>query len=137
MTEQRFLKTSRLLKSAPPEAERFILGVVLEPDTVDAQGDIYSAEEIRRAAHAFMEQFQTIGLMHRLAVSDQVKILESYLVPSDFSIDNESIPAGSWLLAVRILSDELWAKVQEGGLTRFSVGGSAERVLITDGAQPT
>ena len=35
---------------------------------------------------------------------------------------------GTWLLAVRVLSDELWTKVTEGELTGFSIGGSARRV---------
>jgi hypothetical protein len=39
--------------------------IVLEPDVVDAHGDIYGVEEARRAAHGFMSQSQTLGLMHR------------------------------------------------------------------------
>ena len=35
---------------------------------------------------------------------------------------------GTWLLAVRILSDELWEQVKGGELTGFSIGGSARRV---------
>lgn len=38
--------------------ERNVLGIVLEPETVDAEDDIYSAAEIRDAAHRFMEQYQ-------------------------------------------------------------------------------
>ena len=50
-----FDKPSRLVKGIDPNDERFVLGIVLEPEVVDAQGDIYSAEEIRAAAHRFME----------------------------------------------------------------------------------
>ena len=52
-----------------------MLGIVLEPEVVDAQDDIYSAAEIREAAHRFMEEYRNIGLVHRGLVNGQVKIL--------------------------------------------------------------
>ena len=45
--------------------------MVLEPEVVDAQGDIYSADEVRQAAHRFMEEFGGLGLMHRFRVNDR------------------------------------------------------------------
>lgn len=123
-----FDKPSRLVKGIDPNDERFVLGIVLEPEVVDAQGDIYSAEEIRAAAHRFMEDFGGLGLMHRLRVNGQVKVLESYLAPTDFTIGELAVRKGTWLLAVRVLSDELWERVKTGDLTGFSIGGSARRV---------
>ncbi|MEW6322215.1 MAG: XkdF-like putative serine protease domain-containing protein [Acidobacteriota bacterium] len=123
-----FDKPSRLVKGVDPNDERFVLGIVLEPEVVDAQGDIYSAEEIRAAAHRFMEDFGGLGLMHRLRVNGQVKVLESYLAPTDFTIGELAVRKGTWLLAVRVLSDELWERVKSGDLTGFSIGGSARRV---------
>jgi DNA adenine methylase len=116
------------VKGIDPNDERFVLGIVLEPEVVDAQGDIYSAEEIRAAAHRFMEDFGGLGLMHRLRVNGQVKVLESYLAPTDFIIGELAVRKGTWLLAVRVLSDELWERVKSGDLTGFSIGGSARRV---------
>jgi DNA adenine methylase len=66
--------------------------------------------------------------MHRLRVNGQVKVLESYLVPTDFTIGELAVRKGTWLLAVRVLSDELWERVKSGDLTGFSIGGSARRV---------
>jgi DNA adenine methylase len=123
-----FAVTGQLLKGTDPSDERFVLGIVLEPEVVDAQGDIYSADEIRQAAHRFMEEFGGIGLMHRLAVNDQVKVLECYVAPVDFAIAGVPVKKGTWLLGVRVLSDELWEQVKEGKLTGFSIGGSARRV---------
>lgn len=123
-----FDKTAALVKGLDPKDERYVLGIVLEPEVVDAQGDIYSSEEIRVAAHRFMEEFGGLGLMHRLRVNDQVKVLESYLAPTDFSIGDLTVRKGTWLLAVRVLSDELWERVKSGDLTGFSIGGSARRV---------
>ena len=123
-----FDKTTQLLKGVDPNDERYVLGIVLEPEVVDAQGDIYSTEEIRAAAHRFMEEFGGLGLMHRLRVNDQVKVLESYLAPTDFTIGDITVRKGTWMLAVRVLSDELWDRVKNGDLTGFSIGGSARRV---------
>ncbi|MBK8940962.1 MAG: hypothetical protein IPM79_25935 [Polyangiaceae bacterium] len=123
-----FDKTTQLVKGLDPNDERYVLGIVLEPEVVDAQGDIYSADEIRAAAHRFMEEFGGLGLMHRLRVNDQVKVLESYLAPTDFTVGELTVRKGTWMLAVRVLSDELWDRVKSGDLTGFSIGGSARRV---------
>ena len=66
--------------------------------------------------------------MVRLRVNVQVKVLESFLAPIDFEVGEVTVRRGTWLLAVRILSDELWAQVKDGQLTGFSIGGSARRV---------
>jgi DNA adenine methylase len=129
---EKVLGGDRVIKTIMPKEgaaeERFVLGIVLEPEEVDAQKDIYSAEEVRSAAHKFMEQYQNIGLMHSSVVNEQVKILESYVAPVSFEMDDTEVREGTWLLAVRVLDDDLWEAVKEGGLTGFSIGGSAIRV---------
>lgn len=107
--------------------ERYVFGIVLEPETVDAQKDIYSAAEVRDAAHKFMEEFQNIGLMHRGYVNGAVKILESYVAPTEFEVDGTKVKKGTWLLAVRVQDDGLWEQVKTGELGGFSIGGSAIR----------
>jgi DNA adenine methylase len=109
------------------DEERYVLGIVLEPETLDAQKDIYSAVEIRDAAHRFMEEYRNVGLMHRELVNGRVKILESYLAPADFDLAGSRIKKGTWLLAVRILDDDLWRQVKDGEIGGFSIGGSANR----------
>lgn len=126
--DRAFEKSTQLVKGLDPSDERYVLGIVLEPEVVDAQGDIYSAEEIRYAAHRFMEEFGGLGLMHRLRVNGDVKVLESYLAPTDFAIGDLTVRKGTWMFAVRVLSDELWERVKSGDLTGFSIGGSARRV---------
>ena len=131
-----FDKPSRLVKGIDPNDERFVLGIVLEPEVVDARGDIYSAGRSARR-HRFMEDFGGLGLMHRLRVNGQVKVLESYLAPTDFTIGELAV-GGTWLLAVRVLSDELWERVKSGDLG-FSIGGSAPRArarTCSDVGQP-
>ncbi|MBU8900640.1 DNA adenine methylase [Corallococcus sp. M34] len=123
-----FVTTTALLKGVSPDDERYVLGVVLEPEAVDAQGDIYSAAEIRQAAHRFMQDFGGLGLMHQMRVNGHVKVLESYLTPVDFALGEVQVRKGTWLIAVRVLSDELWGRVKDGQLTGFSIGGTARRL---------
>jgi hypothetical protein len=126
----------RLAKVAPPAdangEQRFVLGVVLEPEVVDAQKDVYSADEIRGTAHLYMERFGTIKLMHEgEPINDRVKILESYLAPCDFEIGEQKVTKGAWVMGVRVVDDALWGAVKKGELTGFSIGGSAVRKPVS------
>lgn len=112
---------------AAPAEERYVFGVVLEPDVVDSQNDTYSAEEVRKAAHRFMEAHAQLGKQHSEIVTGKLKILESYVAPVDFAVGEQVIKAGTWLLAIRVVDDELWGAVKAGSFTGFSIGGTAIR----------
>jgi hypothetical protein len=117
----------RLVKDAGAE-ERYVLGVVLAPDVVDSQGDTYSADEVRKAAHGWMERTGSLGKQHAEVVAkDQLRVLETYLAPIDFGYGEEKIAKGTWLLAIRVPDDELWSAVKAGSFTGFSIGGTAVR----------
>lgn len=122
-----FRLEARLLKAERPDEERFVLGVVLEPEEVDSQGDIISAEEIRRAAHRFMEQYRSLGFQHETKAKSEIVILESYIAPCDCEIGGQPVKAGTWLMGLRIVSDEVWAQVKRGEFTGLSIEGSAVR----------
>lgn len=125
--------TLRVLKAEAGE-ERFVLGIVLEPDVVDAQNDTYNAEEVRDACHTFMADFQNVGLMHKGFINAKVKILESYIAMAEFTLGAIVVKVGTWLMAVRVLDDDLWEAVKDGGLTGFSIGGTAQRKPVTQKA---
>lgn len=111
--------------------ERYVLGVVLAPETTDSQGDIYSADEVRKAAHDFMENAGALGKQHREIVTGKLKILESYLAPADFTVDDETISKGTWLMGIRVIDDDLWDGVKKGEFTGFSIGGQAYRTPVS------
>jgi 2'-5' RNA ligase len=110
--------------------ERFVFGIVLEPDGVDSQGDTITAEVIRTAAHDFLANYGNIGLQHQAFVNGQVRILESYIAPCDMELAGVSIKAGTWLMAMRVLDDGLWDAVKNSALTGFSIGGFGVRVPV-------
>lgn len=108
--------------------EQFILGIVLQPETTDSQGDIYSAEEVRKSAHEYMVKYQAIGLMHKGEVDEkEVSIVESYLSPTTFTVGDQEIKKGAWLLGAKVHNTKLWDSVKKGDLTGWSIGGLAVR----------
>lgn len=124
------LAKARVIAKKDDEEERFVYGVVMEPDETDTQGDTQDATEIRQAAHKFLEDFGNIGLQHQTFVTGRVKILESFIAPEGFSINGHTVKKGSWIMGVRVLDDVLWKAVKDGSLTGFSIGGKAVREPI-------
>lgn len=119
----------RLLRKAETE-ERFVLGIVLEPDVVDSQNDTYDEAEVRKAAHRFMEHHAQLGLQHSEIVTGKLKILESYVTPVEFSVGEEVVKKGTWVLGIRLVDDDLWVATKSGSYTGFSIGGTAIRSPI-------
>jgi hypothetical protein len=120
--------------------EHYILGIVLEPTlkadgeiSPDTQKDVYTAEEIRKAAHGWMEKQGKVDLMHSWEPlgSGKVSILETYLAPCDLTIGEGSeavkVAKGTWLLALRVNDDAIWKKIKAGEIGAFSIGGEATR----------
>lgn len=117
-----------IVKMESSDEERYVLGIVLEPEEVDLQDDIIDAEGIRRTAHRFLSNFNLeteLGWMHQILGDIGVELVESYIAPIDFTIGDESVKKGSWLIATRVLDDKTWADVKSGKLTGFSVAGMA------------
>ncbi len=106
------------------EDEHVVCGIVYEPDVVDAQGDKANEVEIRKAAYQFMEEVQTFRVMHK-GKKVKVKVLESYLAPSDFTVVNKTVKKGTWVITVRVLDKKIWKAVKDGSLTGFSMAGYA------------
>ena len=123
-----FKRTCPIIKSEEVADERFVLGIVLEPESVDAQFDIYSSDEVRSAAHKFMTEYRNVHFMHKYEINGDVEILESYLAPADMMVENNLIKKGTWLMAVKVNSEEQWKMVKSGELTGFSIGGHALRI---------
>lgn len=107
--------------------ERTITGVVLQPEVVDAQGDIIGVDVIRKAAHAFLAGYNTRtkpGLMHK-DFKPRFQIVESYLAPQELTINGKLVPAGAWVMTMKVLDDKVWDQIKKGKLTGFSIGGKA------------
>lgn len=104
--------------------ERIVMGIVYEPDEVDAQGDQANSEEIKKAAFYFMEHNPQFKVMHKGKKVNTV-ILESYIAPTDFTVGNRNVKKGSWIITARINDDKTWKAIKSGKLTGWSMAGSA------------
>ena len=133
----------QLLKAEDDSGEeRYVLSVVMEPNDgddgapldPDAEGDIQSAQEIRKAAHRWMEHGGQVDLNHSWQAlgAQRVRVLESYLSPCDVEIGGYTVRKGTWLLGLRIADDALWTAVKAGDIGAYSIGGSGQRSPVEE-----
>lgn len=109
--------------------QQIVTGVVLQPETVDGQGDIYSADVIAEAAHNFLAKYnkQTkLGLQHKSFTQGRFSLVESWLAPMDLVINGTTVKAGAWVMSVKVLDAKIWQQVKDGRITGFSIGGKAK-----------
>jgi 2'-5' RNA ligase len=114
--------------SKADEEQRLVYGIVLEPDEIDTQGDTISVEGIQKTAHGFLAKYNReseMGHMHQRLGDIGVDLVESFIAPMDFTMGEESVKKGSWLIAAKVHDDQLWTDVKSGKLTGFSVAGIA------------
>jgi DNA adenine methylase len=122
---------SGVRKDAEGADERFVMGMVLEPNIVDSQSETYDADEVRKAAHWYMEHGRKNDVQHdwKPLGPDQIRILESFVAPVEFELNGVTVKAGTWVLAVRVLDDALWQAILDGRITGFSIGGDADKYI--------
>lgn len=105
--------------------KQIVCGIVLEPDSMDAQGDIINADEIEKAAHYFLTKSRTIGDKHKKKAP--AELVESYTAPVNFVLGNQNVKKGTWIISVKINDKKMWQDVKDGKYTGFSVGGYGVR----------
>lgn len=105
--------------------KRIVYGEVLIPNRADTHTDTMSMDEIEKSAHNFLSKSRVVGNRHRIRAVAEV--VESYIAPCDIPVNRPEGPIkkGTWVAAVKILSDELWQDVESGKLNSFSPGGYA------------
>jgi len=116
------LEMQRVIKV---DAEKGLLYcTVMACDEVDTDGEMVSADEVRKAAHNFLKKsdVKRIDKNHNLVVNNKVQIVESY-------VDN----GGNWQAVIDIADDANLVKAaKEGKLTGVSIFGTAEAFDMTE-----
>jgi DNA adenine methylase len=118
-----YIKVVKLVKE-----EQKVTGVVLEPDTYDAQQTILKSEIIMNAAHKYLAGYNKgnkIGVQHS-DFKKSFELCESAIAPIDFSLGDKIIKKGSWYIVLKILDSKIWEKVKKGEIAGFSIGGKAK-----------
>jgi hypothetical protein len=120
------ITTSCDLAKSIDKDQRLITAVVLRPEVVDSQGDIYSFDVVKKACHDYVAFCMNGNVQHTLDVtkSDMVTV-ECYIAPADMTFENGDVIKGDWIMTNRIDNDELWKATKAGTFTGFSVGCSA------------
>lgn len=113
------------------EDEQIVGGIVYEPMKVDTQKDFATAKDIKEACYYYMEHAQQFKIQHKGEfITTKIKILENYIAPVDFEVNNEKVKKGSWILIIRVLDKKIWKDIKEGKITGFSMAGIASRKKI-------
>lgn len=105
--------------------------LVLSPDEVDLHGDIYNADEVRKACHNFQTHCRKANLFHD-AETDLASIVESYIAPSEFYLGDTFVSKGSWLQVWQVEDDEIWNLIKSGDINGVSIGCSANYEDLED-----
>lgn len=102
----------------------YVTGIVYEPMTEDSQGDYMTEEEIRKAAHWFAKNGDGIDIQHNFEKFEKAEVVENWIAKADFEIGKEKVKKGTWLMTVEITDSDVWAAVEKGEITGFSMGGT-------------
>lgn len=122
---------SEILKSREHPEYTFVLGAVLVPESPDFQGDVAGADLIEKAAHDFLDNSGRPGLMHsQMMGQHDVSVVESYVTRDNCTIEGRDIPAGSWVIGMRVRNPVIRKSIRDGKLRGFSIGGRGKREPI-------
>lgn len=128
----------KVFKLAKVNAKKqLVYGIVYSPNETDAHGDYATAETIERAAHNFMKEAytQNVDVQHDENVYDQF-VAESWVTRQNDAVFPDE-PIGSWAVAIKVLSDDVWQKVESGEIQGLSLAGFGKREDFTDGTVTT
>jgi len=109
---------------AKNQEKQVIYGIVFEPDFVDLDGDYVTKDDIENAAHDYLVNSRKLKLSHRVDIDNVADVVESYVAPVDFELDDRKISQGTWIVGIKLWDSELW-KETENNIVGLSAGGRA------------
>ena len=114
-------------------SKRIAYAAVLVPGEADSDGETVTKEKIEQAAHEWMQSYRNVDLQHTL--NNVAVPVESYVLPMSMKVDMQGVktilPAGTWVLASKVLDEATWDMVEKGELTGYSVMGIRRTTLET------
>lgn len=107
--------------------------IVLEPDVVDLHGDTYDEETVRKACHNFNCSSTVSPNLFHITTTETFSIVESYITPVEFILDNQVIKKGTWLCVLQYHDDLLWQAAKDGEIQGVSIGALATVEILDKG----
>jgi hypothetical protein len=114
-----------VVRSSVDRVRGVVYGVVLEPDVPDRDGHSASAEEIEKAAHAFMKTTRPVWIRHAKKVV-KASIVENYVMPTDVVFEDSEygrqiVRKGTWVVGVLVEDPHVRELIQRGKLVGLSL----------------
>lgn len=108
------------------EEKRLVYGVVYAPDETDSHDDTMTAQEIEKAAHAFLAAGKTnrVDKQHD-ENPDKGYIVESSILKGEHP-EFPDDPEGTWIVAIKVTDDDTWEEIKKGDIKGISMQGYAE-----------
>jgi hypothetical protein len=99
---------------------------------VDRQGDVIDPADLEDAAYVFVLKFREANERHQDSIEGQ--LVESLAVTPEklekMGLPSDALPAG-WWVGFYVPDPAVFAKVESGEYTMFSIEGSAVREPVT------
>lgn len=116
----------------PQVEQRFTLGVAYPANTVDGHGEFMDPADVEHACWGYLAQGRQVGVQHTDGTVGHGTVVESYIWRGpDWTIDQQTIHAGDWLLGV-VWDEPTWQRIKNGDLTGFSIQGLGSRIPNTE-----
>lgn len=118
------------------EERRIVYGIVYTPDMLDSRMGYSNQEEIESLAYRFMQLTlaQVVDTQHNNEPNGSFPV-ESFVAREG----DPDFPAGSWVVATKVVDDALWQEVLAGNYNGYSVEMMTRRRLheVTLASHPT
>jgi len=95
--------------SKEDEEERIVRALILQPS------DEMSEEDVKAESYHWMESSKKGRV-------NGVRVLETMIAPVDMRINKKNVRAGSWMMTLKILDDEIWKDFERG---EFRIAGES------------
>lgn len=108
-----------------------VYGIVYEPDKVDSQGDTATAEEIEKAAYAFMKARNTVNVDKGHDFNNvNAYVAESWIVKANDPIFPDAV--GAWAVAIKVDDEAIKGQIEKGEITGLSMAGDAKTEALSE-----
>ena len=115
-----------------------VSGYCLVPNEADLHKDVVLESDLEYAAHSLIKQM-AFGTAKGTGTGLEHQVFAGIGYPLESCIDKDGAlgnaygftpVANGWFLKVKVTDEDVWAKIMNGEITGFSIGGVAKRVPI-------
>ncbi len=110
-------------------SRRLIWMIVAKPRELDTDEQWFEAGDVELMAHRYLVR-HVLGESHIFEEHEKklssVFLVQSYIAPVDFVLNERRISEGTWVVVLWIPNDDIWEKVKTGKLRGASPRGPAK-----------